>query len=244
LGIYRIGEYARALGYGQILGIELPGEENGLIPSPQWKRLNVGENWSSGDTYIGTMGQGYVLATPLQVLVSIATLANDGKLMKPTIIKDYVDNDGKVIKPFEPTLIHDITVDPVITVYDGSIPTTEKITLQPWVVQKAQEGMREVVLSGTMASQMRDWQPNPSAGKTGTAEYCDDVARAKNLCQPGSWPAHAWYVGYAPYDDPEIAVVAFVYNGGEGSEVAGPVVKEVLKAFLDLQTVETGLITP
>jgi penicillin-binding protein 2 len=70
------------------------------------------------------------------------------------------------------------------------------------------------------------------------------VARAKNLCQPGSWPAHAWYVGYAPYDDPEIAVVAFVYNGGEGSEVAGPVVKEVLKAFLDLQTVETGLITP
>jgi penicillin-binding protein 2 len=244
LGIYRIGEYARALGYGQILGIELPGEENGLIPSPQWKRLNVGENWSSGDTYIGTMGQGYVLATPLQVLVSIATLANDGKLMKPTIIKDYVDNDGKVIKPFEPTLIHDITVDPVITVYDGNIPTTEKITVQPWVVEKAQEGMREVVLSGTMASQMRDWQPNPSAGKTGTAEYCDDVARAKNLCQPGSWPAHAWYVGYAPYDDPEIAVVAFVYNGGEGSEVAGPVVKEVLKAFLDLQTVETGLITP
>lgn len=244
LGIYRIGEYARALGYGQRLGIELPGEENGLIPSPQWKRLNVGENWSSGDTYIGTMGQGYVLATPLQVLVSIATLANDGKLMKPTIIKDFVDNEGKITKPFEPVMIHDITVDPVITVYDGNIPTTEKITVQPWVIEKAQEGMREVVLTGTMASQMADWQPNPSAGKTGTAEYCDDVARAKNLCQPGSWPAHAWYVGYAPYDDPEIAVVAFVYNGGEGSEVAGPVVKEVLKAYLDLKTVVTGSTIP
>jgi penicillin-binding protein 2 len=164
--------------------------------------------------------------------------------MKPTIIKDFVDNEGKITKPFEPVMIHDITVDPVITVYDGNIPTTEKITVQPWVIEKAQEGMREVVLTGTMASQMADWQPNPSAGKTGTAEYCDDVARAKNLCQPGSWPAHAWYVGYAPYDDPEIAVVAFVYNGGEGSEVAGPVVKEVLKAYLDLKTVVTGSTIP
>ncbi len=236
LGIYRIGEYARALGYGQVLGIELPGEENGLIPDPRWKRLNVGENWSSGDTYIGTMGQGYVLATPLQVLVSIATLANDGKLMKPTIIKEFVDSEGKVTQPFQPEMIHDITVDPVITVYDGTIPTTEKKTVAPWVIEQAQNGMREVVLTGTMAKEMASWQPNPSAGKTGTAEYCDDVARAKDLCVPGSWPAHAWYVGYAPYDDPEIAVVAFVYNGGEGSSVAGPIVMEVLKAYFELQS--------
>ena len=236
LGIYRIGEYARALGYGQVLGIELPGEENGLIPDPRWKRLNVGENWSSGDTYIGTMGQGYVLATPLQVLVSIAALANDGKLMKPTIIKEFMDSDGKIIQPFKAEMIHDITVDPVITVYDGTIPTTEKKTVQPWVIEKAKEGMREVVLTGTMAKEMASWQPNPSAGKTGTAEYCDDVARAKDLCVPGSWPAHAWYVGYAPYDDPEIAVVAFVYNGGEGSSVAGPIVMEVLKAYFELQS--------
>ncbi len=244
LGIYRIGEYARALGYGQVLGIELPGEENGLIPDPRWKRLNVGENWSSGDTYIGTMGQGYVLATPLQVLVSIATLANDGKLMRPTIIKEYVDNEGKVTKPFEAEMIHDITVDPVITVYDGSIPTTEKKIVQPWVIEKAKEGMREVVLTGTMAKEMASWQPNPSAGKTGTAEYCDDVADAKKLCVPGSWPAHAWYVGYAPYDDPEIAVVAFVYNGGEGSSVAGPIVMEVIKAYLELQSAGNPTTAP
>ncbi len=244
LGIYRIGEYARALGYGQVLGIELPGEENGLIPDPRWKRLNVGENWSSGDTYIGTMGQGYVLATPLQVLVSIATLANDGKLMRPTIIKEYVDNEGNVTKPFKAEMIHDITVDPVITVYDANIPTTEKKTVQPWVIEKAKEGMREVVLTGTMAKEMASWQPNPSAGKTGTAEYCDDVARAKKLCVPGSWPAHAWYVGYAPYDDPEIAVVAFVYNGGEGSSVAGPIVMEVLKAYLELQSTGNPTTAP
>ena len=70
-------------------GIELPGEANGLIPDPNWKRLNVGENWSTGDTYIATIGQGYVLATPIQVLTSFATLADNGIHMKPTLIKDY-----------------------------------------------------------------------------------------------------------------------------------------------------------
>lgn len=238
LGIYRMAEYARAIGYGQILGIELPGEEDGLVPDPSWKRLNLGENWSTGDTYIATMGQGYVLSTPLQVAVSFATLANDGKMMKPTIIHDYLDDEGNVIKPFEPVMIHDITKDPVITVYEGNIPTTKKITVQPWVIEKAKEGMREVVLTGTMASEMADWQPNPTAGKTGTAEYCDDVARAKNLCSPGNWPTHAWYAGYAPYDDPEIVVVAFVYNGGEGASVAGPIVKEVLKAWYELNAID------
>jgi penicillin-binding protein 2 len=238
LGIYRMAEYARAIGYGQILGIELPGEEDGLVPDPSWKRLNLGENWSTGDTYIATMGQGYVLSTPLQVAVSFATLANDGKMMKPTIIHDYLDDEGNVIKPFEPVMIHDITKDPVITVYEGNIPTTKKITVQPWVIEKAKEGMREVVLTGTMAKEMADWQPNPTAGKTGTAEYCDDVARAKNLCSPGNWPTHAWYAGYAPYDDPEIVVVAFVYNGGEGASVAGPIVKEVLKAWYELNAID------
>ena len=73
LGIFRLGEYARALGYGARSGIELPGEARGLIPDPRWKRINQGENWSTGDTYIATVGQGYVLATPLQVLMSGAT---------------------------------------------------------------------------------------------------------------------------------------------------------------------------
>ena len=66
LGIFRLGEYARAIGYGERSGIQLPGEEDGLIPDPQWKRINTGENWSTGDTYIASVGQGYVLGTPLQ----------------------------------------------------------------------------------------------------------------------------------------------------------------------------------
>ena len=237
LGIYRMAEYARALGYGVTSGIELPGEQAGLIPSPSWKRLNVGENWSTGDTYIATIGQGYVLATPLQVLMSIATLANDGKQMKPTLIRNVLNTNGEVIQPFTPKMIHDITKDPVITIYDGKIPTTNKKTVEPWVIEKAKEGMRLVVTEGTMKNEFTRMglESLQAAGKTGTAEYCDNVAQAKDLCKPGSWPTHAWFVGYAPYDNPEIAVVGFVYNGGEGATVAGPIVGEVLKAYFNLK---------
>jgi penicillin-binding protein 2 len=242
LGILRIGEYARALGYGKILGIELPGESKGLIPDPTWKRINVGENWSTGDTYISTMGQGYVLATPLQVLMSIATLANNGKLMRPTIIKDILDSQGNVIKPFTPEMKWDITVDPVINTFVDGLPTDKKITVQPWVIDKVKEGMRMVVTEGTAKTEFEGVNIQ-SAGKTGTAEYCDNIAQAKNLCQPGSWPAHAWYVGYAPYDDPEIAVIAFVYHGSEGSTVAAPIVREVLKAYFNLKALDNRQTT-
>lgn len=239
LGIWRIGEYARALGYGQKLGIELPGEQDGLIPDPNWKRVTVGENWSTGDTYISTIGQGYVLATPLQVLVSIATLANDGKLMRPTVVKEVLDPSGNVTQPFQPDMLWDITKDPKISIFDENFFDTGKNkTVEPWTIEMAKLGMREVVTTGT-AMDIFEGDPIQSAGKTGTAEYCDDIAREKNLCVPGSWPSHAWYVGYAPYDDPEIAVIAFVYNGDEGARLAAPVVRSVIDAYFNLKEIDS-----
>ncbi|MFZ3080919.1 MAG: penicillin-binding protein 2 [Bellilinea sp.] len=236
LNIWRLGEYARALGYGRVLGIELPGEQDGLIPDPNWKRVTVGENWSTGDTYISTIGQGYVLSTPLQVLVSVATLANDGKLMRPTLVKEILDSEGNVIKPFEPDMLWDITKDPLIHVYDENFFQTDEVkVVEPWVVDLAKEGMREVVVSGTAKTIFEEAEIQ-SAGKTGTAEYCDDIARPLGKCISGSWPAHAWYVGYAPYDNPEIAVVAFVYDGDEGAILAAPVVRQVMEAYFELKT--------
>lgn len=238
LGAWRLAEYARALGYGATSGIELPGEANGLVPDPAWKRINQHENWSTGDTYIDTIGQGYVLSTPLQVLESMATIANNGKHMKPTLVKEVVDPEGNVVKAFEPTLLWDITKDPVINILDENGKATgEKKVVEPWVVQKLQEGLREVVVSGTGKTAMASLDI-PSAGKTGTAEYCDNVAQAKDLCKRDNWPIHAWYVGYAPYDDPEIVVLAFVYNGGEGASVAAPIVREVLKAYFELKAAD------
>jgi penicillin-binding protein 2 len=99
--------------------------------------------------------------------------------------------------------------------------------------------MRLVVEDGTATDAMKGLEI-PSAGKTGTAEYCDDVAQAKNLCKPDAWPTHSWYVGYAPYDDPEIAVIAFVYNGGEGASVAAPIVERVLETYFDLKKIDAS----
>lgn len=241
LGIWLIGEYSRALGYGAATGLELPGEAEGLVPDPTWKRINVGENWATGDTYIATMGQGYVLSTPLQVLVSVATLANDGKYIRPTIIREIQDGEGNVVQAFEPEMMWDITVDPVIHVYgEDNFPTGEMKTVEPWVIELAQEGMHMVTLPGGTADEPFSGMTIPAAGKTGTAEYCDNVAQSKNLCSPGNWPTHSWYVGYAPYDDPEIAIVAFVYNGGEGASVAAPIVRKVMDAYFELKAIDAA----
>jgi penicillin-binding protein 2 len=273
LGPLRHAEYARALGYGTQSGIELLGEADGLIPTPQWKRINLGENWSTGDTYIASVGQGYVLSTPLQVLQSAATIANDGVLMKPTLIRQITDYEGNVVEkwfnpgeftvsdqpvgegdfqisPFVPKERWDITSDPVITDYecvDGFCEDTgEKKPVDPFVVQQVQTGMRLAVLesSGTLHREQSFMDyPVPVAGKTGTAEYCDDVARSQNRCQFGSWPTHSWTVAYAPYDDPEVVIVAFMYNGGEGGIVAAPVVRLIMDAYFKIRAIDAGQST-
>lgn len=266
LGICRLGTYAAALGYGDAPGVGLPDEEDGLIPDPTWKRINHAESWSSGDTYITSVGQGYVLATPLQVLLSAAIIANDGAYMQPTLIREIMDPEGNVvnmwqdadgniydqpvegarqISPFIGNLNWDITKDPVIQEFgETTIRGCEPIIgstkiVQPWVVEKVQEGMRLAVTEGTLKDRFENATIS-AAGKTGTAEYCDQYALAKNLCIPGNWPSHAWTVAYAPYENPEIAVVAFVYSGGEGSSVAGPIVRRVLEAYFELSAIDAA----
>jgi penicillin-binding protein 2 len=120
----------------------------------------------------------------------------------------------------------------------GSISLNQATEYRPPFVtaetlQWIQRGMREAVLTGTASKGALAYVN--VAGKTGTAEYCDDIANSKGLCVPGQWPSHGWYVGYAPYENPEVIALAFVYNGGEGSVVAAPVVNEVLDAYFKLK---------
>ncbi|MBL8102012.1 MAG: penicillin-binding protein 2 [Anaerolineales bacterium] len=267
LGIERLGQYARALGYGEPTGIELKGEQDGLIPDPQWKRINTGENWSTGDTYIASVGQGYVLTTPLQVLMSGSVIANSGKLMQPTIIREVTDGDGNVlpiwfnpndftvtefetdgsyqISPFTPNMRWDVTVTPKIQSYSCdevycSLDEDNLKIVDPSSIQAVREGTRMAVTDpsfGTLHDLFVDF-PIAVAGKTGTAEYCDDVARAADRCNFGAWPTHSWTVAYAPYDDPEIIVVAFAYNGGEGASVAGPMVARVIKSYFEIKAID------
>ncbi len=267
LGIERLREYARALGYDQRSGIQLKGEADGLIPTPQWKRINTGENWSTGDTYIASVGQGYVLATPLQILMSGATIANRGKLMQPTIIREITSGDGKPlqvwfnpqdltvsnspapgsyqISPFVLNMKWDITETPLIRSYscDGgycSLNESEMKTVKPETVEAVRQGTRLAVtapLFGTLHKVFQDF-PIAVAGKTGTAEYCDDVARKADQCDFGKWPTHSWTLAYAPYEDPEIIVAAFAYHGGEGASVAAPIVARVIKAYFEFKAID------
>jgi penicillin-binding protein 2 len=245
LGIWHMSEYAKAIGYGTLTGIELPGEQDGLIPNPTWKRINLGENWATGDTYTAAIGQGFVLATPLQVLNSISTIANGGKLMDVTLIDSIISKDGTIKQELTPSYRWDITTDPVINIYQGNNPTGETKTVEPWVVELANQAMRLVVTEGTASkyeierhAELFRNDSSQSAGKTGTAEYCDDIAAEQGKCVFGAWPSHAWYVGYAPWDDAEIAVVAFVYNGSEGATLAAPVVRRVIDAYFELKAID------
>ncbi|MCH7588808.1 MAG: penicillin-binding protein 2 [Chloroflexi bacterium] len=252
LGIDRIGWYAHALGYGNQLGIDLPGEEDGLIPTQDWKRRTQGESWSTGDTYNATTGQGYVLATPLQVLTSLSTLANGGKVMWPHLVKEILDGEGNVIEAIERCVLWDIS-DNILTPASeigsncNSMPeslrpqydVTPDLIVEPWVIEQTQIGMQLVVAEGT-ASEYAQLEAISSAGKTGTGEFCDEVSQEKNLCEPGNWPTHSWYAAYAPYENPEIVVVAFVYNGGEGAVTSGPIVRQVLEAYFAFKSIDAA----
>ncbi len=267
LGIERLRQYARALGYDEPTGIQLQGEQDGLIPDPQWKRINTGENWSTGDTYIASVGQGYVLVTPLQVLMSGSVIANSGKLMQPTVVREVTDGDGNVIptwfnpndftvtefetdgsyqiSPFTPNMKWDLTVTPKIESFSCDelyCSLNEDILkiVEPSSMQAVRGGTRLAVTDpafGTLYDLFNDF-PIAVAGKTGTAEYCDDVARAADRCAFGAWPTHSWTIAYAPYDDPEIIVLAFAYNGGEGASVAGPMVKRVMESYFEIKAID------
>ncbi|GBL19096.1 penicillin-binding protein 2 [Anaerolineaceae bacterium] len=215
LGIDRLHNYATMLGFDQLTGIELPGERKGLMPTRDWKRLNIGENWSTGDTYIASIGQGYVLSTPLQVLMAYTPFINrDGYVRKPTLIREVRDGEGNVLRT-------------------ASVQNQSQTTLTPYVIEQVSLGLRQVMIDGT--GKKLAVEGINLAGKSGTAEYCDNVAQAADRCQYGSWPAHAWMVAYAPYEKPEIAVVVFVYSGEEGSTVAGPVAQEIIDAYFALK---------
>jgi len=216
LGVDRLHEYADQFGFGRIQGIELPLEAPGNNPSQAWKRQTHGEPWSTGDDYNMGIGQGFVTATPLQVTQMAAIVASGGFLYRPTIIHHITDDNGNVIQPFEPVVLNSVDVD------------------RQWLDIVA-EGMRQVNMEGGTGTPYVSWLDEfgiSTAGKTGTSEYCDNIAIERGWCREGQiLPTHSWFVGYAPFENPEIVVSAFIFNGGEGSRWAAPVVREVIAAY-------------
>jgi penicillin-binding protein 2 len=225
LGIDRLSVYANQFGFGRTQGIELYGEATGNIPTQAWKRQVYGEPWSTGDDYNAAIGQGFVLATPMQVAQMAAVVANGGFLYRPTLIHHITDGEGNIIQDFEPEVLGSVDVD------------------QQWLDVVAQ-GMRIVNQPGGTGSGYISWLDEfgvTSAGKTGTAEYCDNIAIKRGWCIEGQiLPTHSWYVGYAPYENPEIVVACFIFNADEGSEWSAPVVRDVMAAYFHVDQYAPG----
>ncbi len=210
--------YAEMFGFGAPTGIDIPGEGAGLVPTPRWKRLNYAETWVTGDTYNMAIGQGFVLATPLQVLNAYAAFGNGGILYRPHLVQEIRNTQNELVQRIEPEI-------------------RGKLQLSPENHQWVAEGLNAVIDWGTAQGAI-DVPGVVVAGKTGTAEFCDRYPQC--LDRDGRVKtSHAWFVAYAPSENPEIAAVAFVYGGGEGSLVAAPVVNTILRHHFRLDNAQT-----
>ncbi len=206
LGEPLLAYYTREFGLGELSGIDLPAENPGLVPDARWKRITLAETWVTGDTYNMAIGQGFVLATPLQILNATAAVANGGYLYRPQLVYQITDADGRVVREFQPYLIRQLPISP------------ENLEI-------VRQGMYGAVHWPGGTGHLGDVPGLEVAGKTGTAEFPGERDEKGNL------PTHAWFTAFAPYQDPEIAVVVFVEDGGEGSEIAAPVAAEILRAY-------------
>ncbi|MCL4862503.1 MAG: penicillin-binding protein 2 [Caldilineaceae bacterium] len=217
LGDKKLAEWAALYGYGERTGIDLPGEVGVVLPTDQWKRQLFAEVWTTGDSYNAAIGQGYILATPLQVLVSTATIANGGTVYQPQVVYQMVDAAGGLQYDYTPKVVRQLPVSREIM---------ETIRESMWAVVNTDIGTGAAVrIDGVTI-----------AGKTGTAEFCEviEVAPEEYDCrrtENDNLPTHASFVAFAPYENPEIAVVTFVYEGGEGSQTAVPITRAILEAY-------------
>ncbi len=213
LGVRTLADYARRFGFGELSGIDLPGENQGLVPDPTWKRKAKGERWVTGDTYNMAIGQGDVLATPLQVTMMTAAVANDGILYQPQVVAAITDSENHLIKFNHPIIRREIPV---------KSKNLDIVREGMWMVVNWEYGTAKNVALPDVEV----------AGKTGTAEFFDPEI-GRDLA--GNLPSHAWFTAFAPYDNPEIAITVFVYNGGEGSFVAAPIAREILRGYFDIK---------
>ena len=207
LGIDRISNYAKMMGLGRKTGIDLPGEDEGLVPSQDWKTRVFDERWFPGETISVSIGQGPVSVTPLLLTWAAGGLVSGGKLVQPHLVDpEYVRRLGIEIPDLH----------------------REEYPLGESTVDTIQEALWSVVNeSGTgTRARVRGFEV---AGKTGTAQ----VVRKDVYGEREDLEDHAWFVGFAPHDAPEIVVGVFVEHGGGGGAVAAPVAQAIMQVYFD-----------
>ena len=219
LGIEKLHNMLGRFGVGKRTGIDLNGEPSGLNPSREWKELVRGKPWYPGETVITGIGQGYMLATPLQLGVMTATIANRGNRIEPRLV-DALSYDSEALG--------------VVSVPQGG-QLLERVAVNPRAIENVIKAMQSVVEHprGTARASGLDAQYS-MAGKTGTAQVVAIAQGAKydESILSEFQKDHALYVGFAPVEKPKIAIAVVVENGGSGSSAAAPIARQVMDAYL------------
>jgi len=203
LKVKDIHKWADQFGFGKQTGIDLDREIPGVNPSNEWKKMNIGESWYPGDTINLSIGQGYMLITPLQLACYLCAIANGGYLYKPRLIDKIVSNNGEVIEK-------------------KPVKLNNKINLSEKTYKLIRQGMAEVVESRYGTGSKARIKGFTASGKTGTIQ----MGFKENQVN------HAWFMGFAPNEAPEIAVVIFIENAVSGGTDAAPIAGEIFDFYL------------
>lgn len=215
LGIAQMTDFVRHFGFGKRTGLDIKGEVEGLLPTPEWKQRRFKQKWFPGETVIVGIGQGYTLVTPMQLALATATLANNGTAIRPHLVSSIQDKSSGTTRQV-----------PVFSM--------DKITLNPKNVELVKQGMVAVTMPGGTAASVGAGSPYQVAAKTGTAQvigikqnekYNEKLINERHR-------DHALFIAYAPADDPKIALAVIVENGGHGGSAAGPIARKVMDYHL------------
>jgi penicillin-binding protein 2 len=225
VGVDRLAWYAKECGLGAKTGVNLDNEMPGLIPTAEWKNRRFGVEWQEGETLSIAIGQGFNLVTPLQMVTLTSAVANGGTRYRPEILKHMEAAEGKRVRDTEPHKI-------------GSLPVSSEM------LELVKQGLWEVVNSEKGTARGARIHGFDVSGKTGTAQVIsrkeDEDETDEEL--PDHLKPHAWFIAYAPSENPKIAVSVIVEHGEHGSGAAAPVAKEMIKTYLRGDKYEKKLV--
>ncbi|RUM77058.1 MAG: penicillin-binding protein 2 [Candidatus Thioglobus sp.] len=220
MGIDVIHDNLSLFNFGSKTGIDIPGERGGILPSKAWKKINRNEPWYRGETLIAGIGQGFMTSSPLQLAVATAALANKGQIFQPKLLKN-IRSPNQPIKEVE----------------KGSHAQIPIKNIQNW--EDVIEGMRQTIYApkGT-ARRLNKGLTYTLAGKTGTAQVFGLDAEEQYIAEKldERLRDHALFTGFAPVENPQIAIAVIVENAGSGSSKAAPLAREVLDVYFKKQT--------
>ncbi len=216
LGVDRLADFAKSCGLGMRTGIQLDNEAAGLIPTSAWKLRKMGTPWQAGETLSAAIGQGFNLVTPIQMVSLVAALANGGTRYRPLVVERIKSVEGSTVELGVP--------EPL-----GMLPASEK------TLRLLRGGLVDAVNKPTGTGWIARIAGVQVAGKTGTAQVVaieDDQDRSGEET-PFRFRDHAWFVAFAPAENPRVAVAVLVEHGGHGATAAGPIAREMIRTYLE-----------